>query len=60
MTLQEAATCGRSDGQRQRNTVVDHMKFKHSFPTERHWLAYVTGFYRGAGYDGSSNRTQRR
>lgn len=55
MTLTEAARVGRQDGARQIGGG-DCMKF----PSNRHWSAYVTGFYRGHGYEGSGNRSQRK
>lgn len=36
------------------------MRFEHEFPSKEHWFAYVAGFYRGCGYEGSGNRRQRK
>lgn len=58
-TRSEAARQGRRDGRRQISRKDDCMKYRHQFSAEA-WDAYVTGFYRGAGYAGSNNRSFRR
>jgi hypothetical protein len=60
MDIGEHAGQGRSDGQKQIGSLADCMRFRHQFQTAAHWNAYVTGFYRAAGYPGSGNRRQRR
>jgi hypothetical protein len=63
MNLMECARMGRRDGHQQRQVCGyrhDYMRYPFNFPTNRHWNAYVTGFYRGNGLLGSSNRTQRK
>ena len=50
MTLKEAATIGRQDGSKQKNSATDYMKFDFQFPTPDHWKAYMTAFYRACGH----------
>ncbi len=57
--LKRAAIVGRIDGRKQVNTTADCMKFRWQF-TSCGWLAYICGFYRGAGFHGSCNRSVRR
>ena len=59
ISLKEAAEMGRGHGKLQRNSTTDHMLFEFQFPSRKHWDAYTTGFYRGCGYGGSSNRRLR-
>lgn len=56
----QAALRGRVDGQRQRDSLKDEMRFDFEFHNKACWYAYVTGFYRGCGYPGSGNRSVRK
>jgi hypothetical protein len=58
--MRQSSELGRSDGQRQKQSSKDCMRFKQEFPTFSHWEAYVRGFYRSLGYAGSGNRGLRK
>ncbi len=60
MTHGDAARLGRQHGQEQISTVRDCLLFDFQFESSRHWQSYLTGFYRGAGHNGSGNRTMRK
>lgn len=60
MSYAEVASLGRRHGKEQNGTTRDCMMFDFQFESDTHWRAYLTGFYRGAGYEGSGNRTIRK
>lgn len=60
LNLKSCALLRRQHGKAQRGSAEDHMLFAFQFANNRCWDAYLTGFYRGCGYSGSGNRSQRR
>ena len=60
MSLKDLAAIGRVDGRKQIGKTQDMMSLNAYRLGLREYSAYTTGFYRGYGYAGSSNRRQRK